>query len=240
VALVAAVGDDLLADVARRMLDDAGVRWAGVTVADAPTGACVVLVDEDGERTMLPQRGANDRLAEPEVVDALVAIGPSWVHLSGYALVHEGSRPAGLAALRQARAAAATVSVDVASAAPIVAAGPAAVLGWIEEVDVVFANEDELDALGGEEEILARARCVVAKHGAGGARWSDGRRSGSGAAHRAEVIDTTGAGDAFAAGWIAAALAGSGPADALQAALATGARAVERLGARPASLRGDR
>jgi sugar/nucleoside kinase (ribokinase family) len=182
---------------------------------------------------MLPQRGANDRLPEHVVIEAVAAAKPSWVHLSGYTLLHEGSRPAGLAALAQARAASATVSVDVASAAPIVAAGPQAVLSWIDGVDVVFANEDELAALGGEAVIAAHAGCVVAKRGPAGAVWSDAHRRGRAAARPAEVLDTTGAGDAFAAGWIAAAVAGAERSQALERALAAGAQAVAQLGARP-------
>jgi sugar/nucleoside kinase (ribokinase family) len=80
----------------------------------------------------------------------------------------------------------------------------------------------------------------VAKRGAAGAGWCAGPRRGRGAAHHAEVLDTTGAGDAFAAGWIAAAVGGAGPDEALERALAAGARAVAQIGARPVPLGGSR
>jgi ribokinase len=227
-SLVAAVGDDPLGQVAVRGLTDAGVTFAGVVDPTCATGACVVLVDEHGERTMLPDRGANDALA-PEAVDAAIE-GAAWLHLSGYALLGEGSRPAGFRAIELARATGVRWSVDASSAAPLAAVGAEAFLAWVDGCDVLFANDDELAVLGGA---AACTGVVVAKHGPDGASWfADGEESTT-TAVVATVVDTVGAGDAFDAGVIDAVLRGLRPLDALAAGAAVAARAVSQAGARP-------
>ncbi len=230
--LLAAVGDDDLGVRARAELEDGGVRFVGPVLADEVTGTCVVLVGPDGDRTMLPDRGANDRLPVGAIVESLDPL-PGWVHLSGYTLLGEGSRNAGKAAISAALAAGCTVSVDAASAAPLRAVGGATFLGWIEGADIVFANDDEVEALGGVQAVLARVGSVAVKHGAAGATWTDGIDSVVGEALPVEQVDPTGAGDAFAAGWIAARRAGAELEAALHAAVAAGATAVTRAGARP-------
>jgi sugar/nucleoside kinase (ribokinase family) len=232
VRLLAAVGDDDLGDRAREHLDEAGVGFAGPILADTATGACVVLVGPDGERTMLPDRGANDRLPVAAVVDALDPL-PGWLHLSGYALLGEGSRNAGKAALSAALAAGCVVSVDAASAAPLRAVGAEAFLGWVSGAGLLFANDDEVDALGGVSTVLRHVGAVVVKHGPAGATWSDGAETVAAEGLDVDLVDPTGAGDAFAAGWIDAERAGASVEAALAAAVAAGATAVTRHGARP-------
>jgi sugar/nucleoside kinase (ribokinase family) len=230
--LVAATGDDALG---RTAIDDvvrAGVGWAGTMLPGERTGSCVVLVDASGERTMLPDRGANDALP-PEVVEAAFADPPAWVHLSGYALLGAGSRPAGLAALALALEARIPVSVDAASAAPLRAVGAATFLDWIAGCTVVFANDDEVGALGGAGAVLERCEQLVGKHGAAGSSWTDGTGTAAAAAKPVVVVDTVGAGDAFDAGFIDATLAGATPSAALDGGAAVAALAVARPGARP-------
>ena len=77
--------------------------------------------------------------------------------------------------------------------------------------------------------LLAPGAGVVVKLGSGGARWGDVHI----AAEPVEVVDTTGAGDAFAAGFLTARLAGAGPRDALAEGCRVAARAVAQVGARP-------
>ncbi|HEU5152681.1 MAG TPA: PfkB family carbohydrate kinase [Iamia sp.] len=232
VALLAAVGEDELGAVARRDLAAAGVAFVGPVLADRATGTCVVIVAPDGERTMLPDRGANDALPAA-AVDAALA-GAAWVHVSGYALLHEGSRSAGVAALAGARARGVPTSVDAASAGPLADVGAAVALALLAGVDVLFANAAELAALGGLDATLAAGiGAVVAKAGADGATWTDGVSSVAVPAAPAEVVDTTGAGDALAAGFLAATRAGADRPAALEAGVALAAHAVARLGARP-------
>jgi sugar/nucleoside kinase (ribokinase family) len=222
VALVGRVGDDALADVAL-----AGLAGVQLHVARDPartTGTCVVLVGPGGERTMLPDAGANDALAVDDLPAELFARGRT-LHVTGYALLRAGSRPAALAALARARAVGMRTSLDASSAA-LLAAAPG-LAEWAGSVDLLLANAEEAPLVAG---VAARER--VLKRGAAGARWSDGTRSASVAAVPAAVVDSTGAGDAFAAGLLSA---WPGPAEAaLAAGAASAARAIARPGGRPA------
>jgi ribokinase len=216
VTLVGRVGADALADVALAGLG--GVELHVACDAERPTGVCVVLVGPDGERTMLPDPGANDDLASVELPRGDV------LHLSAYSLLRPGPRGAARAALGQARAAGMKVSLDAASAVPLAAAPE--LPKWAGEVDLLLANADEAPHTSA---IAARERVV--KRGAAGAEWTDGARRLTVPAAGTGMVDTTGAGDAFAAGFLSA---WPGPPE---AALAAGCRlaaeAVARPGARP-------
>ena len=86
-----------------------------------PTGTCIVLVGADGERTMVPDTGANGAWS---LDDLPTTLGPrTHLHVSGYALVNPGAREAALEAVRRARSAGATISVDTASAGPLIEVG---------------------------------------------------------------------------------------------------------------------
>ena len=241
VVLVARAGDDVAGRAAVAELEAGGVDVRVALDPDRSTGTCVVLVAPGGERTMLPDRGANLALAPGDLPGEVLAAG-GHLHLSGYTLLDPGCRPAGLAALRRARAAGMSVSIDPASAAPLAACGAEAVLPWIGGADVLLPNLDEARVLTGEgdPERAARAlvhaagaREVVVTLGAGGALWTDGAAIVRAPAAAATVVDSTGAGDAFTAGWLAARRAGLEPAAALRAGCAAGAAAVARPGARP-------
>jgi sugar/nucleoside kinase (ribokinase family) len=239
VTLIASVGDDPAGHERVAELTAAGVRCAVRFRPDAPTGSVVVLTSA-GERTMITDRGAALRLDAADVT-AAVAAAPdaTHLHLSGYPLLHAESRPAGLAALAAARARGLTTSVDAASAAPLRLA--AAFLDWIRGVDLLLCNADEADALAGPGSPIAQADLltksaanVVVKLGPAGAVWC--RPSAPPASVRGEpapTVDSTGAGDAFAAGLLAAWTSGAPPSTALSAGATLGATAVSRVGARP-------
>ena len=202
--------------------------------AERPTGTCVVLVDPDGERSMLPDRGANAALAPaPLPEDA------AHLHVAGYALLDPGARPAALPALAEARRLGCPVSVDPASRR---AAGGGRG-GGLPRVDrpgrpppPQRRRGRRADRPGGPgaaaRALAAHADEVVVTLGAEGALWSDGRTVEHVAAAPADAVDTTGAGDAFAAGLLAARTAGSRAGEALAAGAALAAQAVRRPGAR--------
>ena len=235
--LVSRAGNDLAGRVAVEDLRAAGVQTRVAIDPVRATGTVVVIVEPTGERTMLPDRGANAALSPADLpVDELRAA--THLHLSGYTLLDPGSRAAGLVALEHAREAGLSVSVDPASAAPLAAAG--AFLDWVASADVLLPNLEEAVVLTGAREpeaaawALARGgRDVVITLGAGGALWSDGEQVVRAAAAEAPApVDSTGAGDAFTAGWLAARLGGAEPAEALAEANALAASTLRRAGAR--------
>jgi ribokinase len=241
-AFAGRVGADPLGDVAVAAL--AGVALAVERDPERPTGTCIVLVHPDGERTMIPDAGANDALELAALPDG------EHLHLTGYGLLRRGSRPAMLRALELARERGTTVSVDPSSAAPL-AAEPA-FLDWVAGAALLLPNADEARVLTGEADperaapALARrlrdtsasgrgsagSAQVVVTLGADGALWSDGARVLRAPAATAHVVDTTGAGDAFAAGFLNA--WPGDPEAALAAGVALAAQAVAQEGGRPA------
>jgi ribokinase len=240
--LVGRVGDDLAGRAAAGELAAAGVRLHLARDPGAPTGIVVAIATPDGERTMLPDRGAN-LLLRPEDLPADLAATGRHLHLSGYALLHPAPRPAALAALERARAAGLTTSVDASSAAPLADAGPATFLGWIEGVDVLRANAEEaalLAACDGDAEASAAAlaevaEVVVVSAGPGGAVAATAGTVLQRPAPRVQVVDGVGAGDALTAGFLAAWLRAPHDVEgALRAGVDLAARAVGVAGARPA------
>jgi sugar/nucleoside kinase (ribokinase family) len=239
VTLVGAVGDDQAGRDRIAELTAAGVQAAAQICPGASTGAIVVLSTEHG-RTMITDRGAN-LLLNPQAVDSGLD-GAGRLHLSAYPLLDPGSRHAGLHALAQARARGIPASVDAASAEPLRQVGAQAFLSWVRGADVLLTNADEAQVLAGDGSAEEQARRLAAatggsaivKLGARGAVWAlpSGELLGA-TAPQATSVDTTGAGDAFAAGLLAALVRGAAPQEALRAAAALGTQAVTALGARP-------
>lgn len=214
--------------IGKRADDDAGhlasaklpaaVDLVGPVVAGGRSGVVVSLVDTKGERTMCPDRGVSV-LLEPDEIEPSWFQGCEWLHVSGYALFVEPIRSAALHAATLARSGGARVSVDLASWSGIRDVGVERFVADLMTLapDAVFANEGEDSLVGGR---FAGPEWIV-KHGADGCSFGDDTWR----AHPVEqVVDTTGAGDALAAGWLV-----GGP----ELALATAARCVQRAGSMP-------
>jgi sugar/nucleoside kinase (ribokinase family) len=240
VTLVAAVGDDPAGRDRVAELTAAGVHCAVHAHPGAATGSVVVLAGPH-DRTMITDRGASALLDPAHVIAAISGTRATHLHLSGYPLLHEGSRRAGLAALATAADQGLTTSVDAASAAPLRSVGAKVFLSLVRGADLLLANADEAEVLAGPfpaaeqaARLTAHVANVVVKRGAAGATWAnrDGRIWHV-TAPSAPVRDPTGAGDAFAAGLLAAWRSGAGPQAALTAGAARGAEAVASIGARP-------
>ncbi len=235
VSLVARVGEDAAGRSAVAELAALGVDTRVAVDDERPTGTCVVLVAADGERTMFPDAGANGALAPDDLSGDLLKPG-SHLHVAGYALLRDGSREAALSAVERAGAAGMSVSVDPSSAA-LLSDGPAR-LGT--GVDLLVPNALEARALTGLDDPVDAARALAASFpevvvtlGERGALWTDGADLVRVEAEPATVVDTTGAGDAFAAGLLAGRVRGAGAPAALSAGCALAARAVATPGARP-------
>ncbi len=237
--LVAAVGDDEFGRAAATALAATAVQAHLQVCPGQRTGVVVALIDASGERSMLTDRGANLRLGTDALDPALFGAG-RHLHLSGYVLLDEATRPVGLAALELAAAAGMTRSVDPCSAGPLAAVGAAAFLSWTGGIEWCCANLDEGRALTGArhpDDVLVALRPyyreAVVTLGAEGALLSgpETERLHCSADH-VEVADTTGAGDAFTGTFLARRLSGHGPEQALRAGLAAAARVVAEPGAR--------
>jgi ribokinase len=237
--LTARVGSDSHGEEAMARLADEGVQLRVAVDPDHPTGRCIVIVTPDGERTMLPDPGANAALAPADVIAIDWQTG-DHLHVSGYSLLAAGSRPAAVVALEEARSRHLSVSIDASSAALLVDYGRDRFLDILQPGDILLANTDEARALTGASDLTScaaaladRGLLAVVKMGAEGAmaRSVDEMWVSPGVAARAS--DTTGAGDAFAAGFLAAWTVSPDTGAALDHATRIAARAVDQAGGRP-------
>jgi ribokinase len=209
--------DDDAGRLAAGRLAAYGVEVAG-PVERAGNGVVVSLVTPDGDRSMCSDRGVAPDF-RPDELDPAWLSDCAHLHVSGYALVREPIRHAAARAIELARAEGARVSVDLSSWSAIRDFGPEAFRALIAGLapDVVFANEDENAIVGGPVEGAA----WILKRGPAGCSFAGDERP---ALPVSEVVDSTGAGDALAAGWIV-----GGPDLALEAA----ARCVQQAGPMP-------
>ncbi|MFF0202865.1 carbohydrate kinase family protein [Streptomyces sp. NPDC005017] len=223
-------------------LEAYGVRPLLVVDPTEPTGTVVCLVDAEAsaERTFLTDSGASLRLGPEDWRDSLLD-GVAWLHLSGYLLFSEPSRALVTRAVGAARARGVPVSLDPASSGFLKGLGVDRFLALVEGVDVLLPSRDEAclltglaDARDAAAELSRSVPLVVAKQGAAGAVVA---RSGVVRARVPAVPatprDTTGAGDAFTGGFLAALLRGAEPEEAAAEGARAGAAAVERIGGRP-------
>jgi sugar/nucleoside kinase (ribokinase family) len=208
--LICARGTDQSSELAASDLGRRGVEICGPMLAGRG-GVVVSTRERAGARTMASDRGVASRL-EPSALD------PSWVrtadvlHVSGYCLLREPMAEAAITAARWAR----RVTVDIGSAHDIARVGPEDFTARLRALgpDLVFANEAERAAVGDLD-----TRWVI-KRGAQGAIFPEGHLP----AASVDVLDTTGAGDALAAGYLV-----GGP----ELAIAAAGRCVSTVGAMP-------
>ncbi|OII62417.1 sugar kinase [Streptomyces sp. CC53] len=220
----------------------AGVRPLLVRDAEVPTGTVVSLVDATAgaERTFLTDSGAVLRLSPADWSPAFLD-GVARLHLSGYLFFGEPGRGAAAAALVAARERGIPVSVDPASAGFLRKLGTDRFLGAVAGASVLLPNADEARLLTGAADAGAAAAALsrafplaVVTLGRGGALLAvSGAVLARVPAPQVTAVDTTGAGDAFTGGFLAALLSGASPVEAAAAGCRTAARAVTLVGARP-------
>ena len=202
------------ADIAGRNRDmelmGYGVDARLVMDPERPTGNCVVMITHKGDNTMLSDPGANAALSPDDLPKDLFAPG-THLHMSGYTLLNEGSRPAAIIAMNYARHADMTISVDGASVAPLERVGAEPYLELTNGATLLFVNETQAAILTGRDDPAQAARVltawypqVVVKLGADGALFANGRPEGIRAPAQVteHFVDGTGSGDAFCAGFI--------------------------------------
>lgn len=258
--LIGRVGSDFLGRGLAADLESEGVCLYLALDPDPEygTGRVGVIVAADGERDMVCDRRANTRLSAEDIPEHVVA-GAEWLHVSGYVFLEQSPARAARRCIDTAREAGVPVSVDPAAYSFIRALGRRAFLELCEGATVILPNLDEGRAMTGlerPEDVAARLLdhfpVVALKLGADGClgmarQWAGMAGTvGSGATARekglvasvrfaavpSQVVDTTGAGDAFDAGFVLEYSRGAGLAASLARANEMGARVVWKMGAR--------
>ena len=212
--------------VGKRARDAAGaiasaeLRRHGVDVqgpeVEGGTGTVVSIATPGGERTMLTDRGVAPTFA-PDELDIAWVQGCEWLHVPTYSLACSPLRETALRALRAVE----RVSIDLSGTVALEQAGVQFVRNLVEDrpLTVVFGNEAEVLLLG-----PVPAAALVVKRGARGVLLRTNSDAHELPASDAEVVDTTGAGDAFAAGYLVGGV---------ELALEAAARCVAKAGAMP-------
>lgn len=234
--LIGLVGTDNAGDFVLAALESAGVDTRFVARSNLPTSSTVALVKPNGDRALLHRPGASrdafkDRI---ELSEELTA-GCSWFHL-GNMFALPALRPRAAELIARARAQGLSISIDT---------------GWdprgewmtvlapcLDGADLLFVNEDEARELTGlaNPTEAARAlerhgvRTVVLKLGAAGCLVHSAGKSTASPGFRVNVVDTTGAGDTFAGGYLAALQRGFDHSEAARFANAVGALSVQKFG----------
>lgn len=239
VAFTGCVGQDTWGAALEEEIGRRGVRVRIRAVAGAQTGAVAVQVGSDGERVMRSSRGANAHLV-PEDLERLQRVARPLLHLTGYSLL--GPNAAALLHGAGELARHSILSFDPSSVSVIASLGRDALVEGLRsaEIGLLLPNAEEAMLLAGcasaEEalEVLGTwCPRVAISLGEQGAIWADGTDRGEAPTRVDQPVDTTGAGDAFNAGVIAALVAGEG----LGAGCALGnilaGRAISRLGGMP-------
>jgi sugar/nucleoside kinase (ribokinase family) len=236
--LIARVGDDAAGQVVLSELDSYGVQHGNHVISGEKTGVVIVLVDALGERTMFPDSGANSGLSKEDLppLDGFTA-----VYVSGYPLVNPKSREGVLEIMKLVHAKGLPIVFDPSTVGVLMEVGLKQVREWMTLVDVIILNEEEAQFISGLSnpidavaDLLSLAPTAVIKRGSSGAL---GQSRGSPLvqvqAEFSRVVDTTGAGDAFAAGFIQVWGGGGDLSDALANGARLGAKCVAAIGSRP-------
>jgi sugar/nucleoside kinase (ribokinase family) len=201
--LVGAIGDDVLGTWVITQLQAFGVSDKNIrTITNNRTGTCVILVDETGARSMMPDFGANLVQDVDQELENLISESDIVV-MSAYTFLRPESRKFALDVLESVDKSNARMVIDAASSSPITNAGPDKVRKYLARADLVLANEDEFAALavGAPEDWTSEFKNLIIKRGERGALWLfEGQEVASVKAQDVKVLDTTGAGDSFCAG----------------------------------------
>ena len=236
------VADDQLGDIFAHDMTSLGVRFETPPLKDSlPTGRCLILVTPDAQRTMNTCPGASHELT-PQRLDEQMIRSASITFLEGYLWGPERPRHAMLRAAQIAHEAGRTVAFTL-SESLCIPGRKEGVLGMIDGgmVDILFANEDEAMLLAGAGDLDSAlgkltpfvSTLVVTRGAAGALAVERNQRVQINAAPVDKVVDTTGAGDLFAAGFLAARCRARPLERCLQAGAQAAAEVISHFGARP-------
>jgi len=241
VAFLGKVADDVLGRVFRHDIEAAGVHFPTTPLggSEVPTARCLIMVTPDAQRTMSTYLGACVAFSADDVDPALVA-DAAITYLEGYLFDPEPAQEAFRYAARLARQAGRRVALSLSD--PFCVGRHRAAFRELvrDQTDILFANEAEICSLYETDDVFAAAAAARAEvaiavitRGAAGSLVLAGPVSVEVAAEPAQVVDTTGAGDAYAAGFLAALTQGKNLAVAALLGARASARVIEHYGARP-------
>ncbi|MEV8632715.1 sugar kinase [Streptosporangium sp. NPDC051023] len=223
-----------------------GVRAHLRVDPERPTAVVIAMVDPTGERSMLTNRGAGGHICADDWDEGLLD-GVGHLHLSGYTLFAEPGLQLSRLALAEASRRGVTISVDPASTGFLRSFGTERFIRETLAAQLVIPNLDEAllltgapSAEGAAEKLSRRYGAAAVKLGSHGALMArEGKLTARVPGLATEVIDSTGAGDAFAAGLLTALLRGADDEAALDTGRRAGAEAVTAVGGRPRILASD-
>jgi sugar/nucleoside kinase (ribokinase family) len=236
------IADDQLGDIFKHDMTALGVRFETPALKEGPpTGRCLIVVTPDAQRTMSTCPGASHELT-PQRLDENMIRSASITFLEGYLWGPERPRHAMLRAAQIAHLAGRTVAFTL-SESLCIPGRKEGVLGMIEGgmIDILFANEDEAlllasagDLDGALTKLSPLVSTLIVTRGAAGALGIErGNRVQITAAPVDRVVDTTGAGDLFAAGFLAARCRARPLDRCLEAGAQAAAEIISHFGARP-------
>jgi sugar/nucleoside kinase (ribokinase family) len=236
------LGDDQLGEIFQHDIRSLGVAFNTPARGDVgATARCLIVVTPDAQRTMNTFLGAAQRLG-PDAVDPAQVAQASILYLEGYLWDPEEPRQAMYKAMNAARQAGTKIAFTL-SDSFVVDRHRADLMRLLDEgrIDILFANEAELLQLAGADDfdaavdiVSAKAPTVVATRSEKGAVARRGSETASvGAEPIAALVDTTGAGDLFAAGFLAGEARGLGLEDSLRLGAICAAEVIQHYGARP-------
>ncbi|MEO0623564.1 MAG: adenosine kinase [Pseudomonadota bacterium] len=233
------VAEDQLGQIFTHDMRALGARFGGPMVGPEETGRCLVLITPDGERSMNTFLGISVTL-EPEDIDTEMTAAADWLYLEGYLFDTDAAKAAYARAIESCRAGGGRISFTVSDGFCVERHREDMSRLVRDHVDLLFANRGELLALYETDDLdTAMARVAGDVEMAAVTLSEDGAVVVRGEERFAvptvaqSVIDTTGAGDLFAAGFLAGQVAGRGPADCARMGCVAAAEIISHIGARP-------
>ena len=207
VTMVGRIGNDAAGSAITAEFDALGISYGQIVKEGLHTGVVVCLVDPSGERTMLADNGANAGLA---ISDLPALDGVDAIYLTGYAPLAPLSREGVLEMVRTINSREIPIIFDPATVGGMQGVPVEEILSWCALMDAVIMNEEEAIYLSGLSDLESALnffveltpRAIIKRGSAGAIGLERGGQIISVAATTSTVVDTTGAGDAFAAGFI--------------------------------------